>query len=247
MNKLSVVIITYNAERKLEEVLKQVKKVSDDIILVDSGSDDRTLSIAQQYQTTTYKKDWLGYGTQKNFGNEQAVNDWILSIDSDEVLSDQLIEELKHLHLEESKVYCIPFVNYYCGKIIRHGRWRNERHVRLFQRSKVSWNKDGVHEGLTIGDAEIVSLKNYIIHFSMNSKEMHIKKANHYAKIGAEKLFQQGKKSSVVKRFVNPVFRFFMDYILYQGFLDGRLGFQIALISAKETYWKYKHLNKLNQ
>ena len=114
MNKLSVVIITYNAERKLEEVLKQVKKVSDDIILVDSGSSDRTLSIAQQYQTSIYTKDWLGYGTQKNFGNDQAVNDWILSIDSDEVLSDQLIQELKHLHLEEGKLYSIPFTNYYC-------------------------------------------------------------------------------------------------------------------------------------
>lgn len=247
MNKLSVVIITLNAERKLREVLSQACKISDDVVVVDSGSSDNSLQIAEQFQVKVLKQTWLGYGPQKNFGNKQAKYDWILSIDADEVLSDKLVGELRNANLADGNVYSIPFLNHYCGRIIRHGRWRNERHVRLFQKSKVSWNNDGVHEGLLFKNAEIVSLKNPIVHYSMESKDMHLEKAKHYAKIGAEKLFARGKKSSLIKRFANPIFRFFMDYLVFMGFLDGKLGFQIAQITAKETYWKYKLLNQLNQ
>lgn len=245
MNKLSVVIITHNAARKLEEVLLQAKKVSNDVLIVDSGSTDNTLAIAEKCLVRIIKQDWLGYGAQKNFGNTHANNDWVLSIDADEVLSDKLIAELNSMRLETGEVYSIPFINHYCGAIIRHGRWKNEKHIRLFQRSKVAWNKDGVHEGLLLGDAKIVSLKNPIIHYSMDSKAMHLEKAKSYAQIGAKKLFKQGKKSSFIKRFINPVFRFVMDFFVSLGFLDGQRGFQIALITAKETYWKYKTLKQL--
>ena len=245
MNNISIVIITFNAETTLAKVLSQAKKLSEDIVIVDSGSTDRTIKICKSNEVKFIHQEWLGFGLQKNLGNNIAKNNWILSIDADEVICNSLIEELMDLDLNPDKVYDIPFTNIYCGKEIKFGRWRNESHVRLFNKTKVQWNENKVHESLLYDKNEVVKLKGKILHYSMNSKAEHLAKAKKYAKLGAQRLHAEGKKATFVKLYINPVFRFVKDYFFTLGILDGKLGFQIALIIAKETYWKYSALRDL--
>ena len=247
MSKISVVIITFNAERVLEKVLTQAKKLTKEIVVVDSFSTDKTEAIATEFEVNFHKKEWEGYGSQKNYANDLASNNWVLSIDADEVLSNELINEINTLNLsDENTAFNIPFKNNYCGKLIKHGRWKNEYHVRLFNRKTTSWNTNQVHEGLNLSGIKIIDLKNPIFHFSMQSKEQHIAKAKKYAEMGAKKMHKQGKKATFIKQYINPIFRFINDYIFRLGFLDGKLGFQLAYIISKETYWKYSKLAKLN-
>lgn len=246
MTQLSIIIITLNAERTLAQVLEKAIFVSDDIVVIDSGSSDKTKSIAQSFDVSFYQKEWGGFGAQKNFGNLKAKYDWILSVDADEVLSTKLSVELSNLVLTNEKaVYSIPFINNYCGKYIKYGRWKNERHVRLFNRKQVSWNENQVHEGLIFPKNRVIDLKGHITHFSMASSMEHLLKAKRYAEMGALKLQQQGKKASFHKLYLNPIYRFVKDYFFSLGFLDGKLGFQIARIISLETYWKYKRLKEL--
>ena len=245
MAKLSIVIISFNSSRKLKEVLEQATKLSDDIVVVDSGSIDRTKEICKEFQVQFYEQEWQGYGKQKNYANTKAKTDWILSLDADEVLSQALIEEIQNLELEENKAYNIPFRNIYCNQEIRFGRWKNEHHVRLFNRKEVQWDENAVHEGLILMNQKKEHLKNPIYHYSMDSKAEHIAKALHYAKMGAQKLKLKGRKATFIKLYINPFYRFVKDYFFSLGFLDGRLGFQVALIIAKESYWKYKNLKEI--
>ncbi|MCB0509245.1 MAG: glycosyltransferase family 2 protein [Chitinophagales bacterium] len=245
-NKISIAIITKNAEKHLNKVLDAAKLLSDDIIVLDSYSTDKTQEIAQSYELKFLAATFKSYGNQKNLANSMAKYDWILSIDADEVLSQALIQEILELELKTSKVYSIPFQNMYCGKLIRFGRWKNEKHVRLFEKDKVKWNESEVHESLDYDKRNILFLKSPILHYSMDSKAIHLDKAKKYSKIGAEVLKSKKKKSSIIKLYLNPVFRFVKDYFFSLGFLDGKLGFQIAWIIAKETYWKYKRLKEIS-
>jgi glycosyltransferase involved in cell wall biosynthesis len=245
MNNISVVIITLNAEERLDKVLSRASMLSSDIVIVDCGSTDQTEIICRKYGCQFHQQEWLGYGAQKNYANSLAKHPWILSIDEDEVLSDELIKEIQSLNLDEKAVYSIPFINWYCGKQIKFGRWRNERHVRIFNKIHVSWSESSVHEGLTIDFLNSLKLEHPILHYSMNSKSEHLKKAEKYSKLGAKRLHANNKKASFVKQYLNPVFRFVLDYFIFFGFLDGELGFQIATISAKETFWKYRQLKSL--
>lgn len=245
-NNISITIITKNAERHLEKVLYAAQQISDDIIVMDSFSGDKTNEIAKSYNVNYFQNEFKSYGKQKNLANSKAKYEWILSLDADEVLSDKLIEELQKLDLVSSKIYSIPFVNIYCGKQIRYGRWKNEKHVRLFEKSKVTWNESAVHESLNYDKNNVVRLKSPILHYSMNSKLEHLEKAKKYSLMGALALKSRNKKATFVKLYINPVFRFVKDYFFSLGFLDGKLGFQIAWIIAQESYWKYKQLREIS-
>ena len=247
MTKISVVIISYNAAHTIEPVLKSALSLSDDVIVVDSNSEDQTKEICKRLNVQFQKQDWLGYGKQKNVGNALAKNNWILSLDADEVLSEELITEIKNTPLHAQTVYSIPFINIYCGAVIKYGRWRNEKHVRIFNKTTVAWDENPVHEGLQITNHKIVKLTHHIYHYSMNSKQEHLDKAKRYAEMGALKLHAQDKKASFLKLYINPIFRFVKDYFFSLGFLDGKLGLQIATIISKETFWKYQNLKNLRK
>jgi glycosyltransferase involved in cell wall biosynthesis len=247
MPKISVVIISLNAEMHMKQVLENALKITDDVVVVDSFSTDTTKEICEAFPIRIFQRKWEGYGKQKNFGNEQTKHPWILSIDADEVLSEALIEEINKLQLEEKTAYSIPFRNIYCGKAVFFGRWKNEKHVRLFPKEWVHWDENPVHEGLILKQVAIKKLKQPILHYSMHSKAEHLEKAAKYAKMGAEKWHFQGKKASFIKIYLNPIFRFVKDYFFSLGFLDGKEGLQIAYIIALERYWKYSHLKAIQE
>ena len=152
MPTISAVVITYNQAHKLEPTLKALQKVTKDIVVIDAFSTDDTQEICTKLQVRFYQRTWDGYSTQKNYGNSLAANNWILSIDSDEVVSDELINNIKEI--ESIKVdysaFYLPFRTIFCGKMLHYGAGNPEAHIRLFNKNVIQWNTSGVHEGLTI-------------------------------------------------------------------------------------------------
>lgn len=247
--KITVVIITLNEERNIERCLKSVEKIADEIIVVDSFSDDNTELICNKFNVRFIKQSWLGYAEQKNYANSLALNDWIFSIDADEELSVQLTESILKIKTgpELKEAYSLNRLNNYCSKWIKHSGWYPDKKVRLFNRKFVKWSGNYVHEVPEIADDfNIVFMKGDLLHYSYNSKAEHLKQTEKYAVLSAMQAYDKGKRSSVLKMIAGPAWRFFRDYFIKAGFLDGKAGFEICKISARSTYIKYKTLADLH-
>ncbi len=240
---ISAVVITFNEEKNIERCISSLLKVADEIIIADSFSTDRTKEICEQYSTVRFlQQEWLGFGPQKNWGNEQATYDYILSLDADEELSEELAVNI--LHIKEkglNGVYSLDRLNYYYGKFLKHGLEYPDRKPRLFDRRTAQWNDSPVHEELLIADKPLL-LKGSLRHYTYDSIEGHVEKANKYTSLAAQKFIQKGKKPSLLKLLFSPPFTFIKAYILNRGFLDGRHGFILACLHTHGTFLKYaKH------
>lgn len=250
MASISAVIITFNEEKNIERCIQSLRKVVDEIIVSDSHSTDNTVKICQQLGAKVIVHEFIGYGATKNFANQQATHQWILSIDADEALDENLIAELQQLktHLDENLVYQVQRLNNYCGKWIHHGGWYPDRKVRLFNKQHVKWNLAEVHETLEIPQhINTQVLKGKLQHYSYISVESHLTKIEKYSTRGAEELFRKNKKATLLKRLLSPAFRFVRDYIFKLGILDGYYGFVIAKLTAYEVFLKYRKLHQLHQ
>ena len=247
MIPVSVVIITKNEAKSIAGCLNAVRKISDDIIVVDSGSTDATLAIAQHYNCRVFYNSWNGYGAAKNAGNSHARYNWILSIDADEVPDAALIKALHDLKLDNpATVYDILFKNWLGPKLIRHGSWGRDHHIRLLNRTMVRWSELQVHEQLIMPRSGVKrKLPGCINHYSANNLEEFKQKAFFYAGLNAKKYYSTGKRGHIFKLYLAPVFSFIKNYIFYMGFMDGMAGWQIALVTAHNTWHKYRQLRKL--
>jgi len=245
---ISIVIITKNEGHIIEKTLKAAAAISDDIVIVDSGSSDETVRICKQYQCQVIETTWDGYGPNKNKGIAAAKYDWILSLDADEVPDEALIQSLRNLELTNGYIaYTLKFSNYFCEKKIRFGVWGSDYHVRLFNKKNVEWNNDEVHESLQFPQQiKIVRVKGAVLHYTVNSVEDYIEKTTRYAKSSALKYYSKGKKASFVKLYISPVFTFLKHYIFRLGFLDGWEGFIICKTFAWYTFLKYSLLHELH-
>ena len=241
MEPLSVVVITCNESKHIKRCLDSVQGIANEIIVVDSGSTDDTVKIAQSCGAKVIHQDWLGFGEQKNFANSLAQNRWILSLDADEALSADLKEEMcAILQNPHYKVYSVNRRNRYCGKWLRHSGWYPDTKLRLFDKNVAHWNTYRVHEILEVApNMAIGKLTFDLLHYPFDSIEEHKKRAEKYALLGAEQLFSKGKKPNFFKRYFGGSFRFFRDYILKLGFLDGRPGFWACKITAWGVSKKY--------
>lgn len=245
MPSLSVVIITVNQARKIKRTIEAVKTLTDDIVVVDSGSTDDTREVARMAGARVYERAWTGYSEQKNFGNDHARYDWILSIDDDEVISPELAQNIQATFSQRPSfdAYDLPFRTVFCGQLIRFGGWNPESHVRLFDRTKIQWNTDAVHEGLTLlPQHSIGKLQGYVLHYTVESPEQFAAKTDRYSTLFAEKGRKLGKKPNFVKRYLSPIFRFLREYVFKLGFLDGYYGWFIAKENARYTYLKYQKM-----
>lgn len=243
----TAVIITHNAVQTLEACLGQLVKVCDEVLVLDSFSDDGTVEMCLRLEgVTLVPQPWLGFSKTKNFGNAMARNNWILSIDSDEVLSDELLESLGNLQPESGKVYSLDRLTNYCGTWIRHSGWYPDWKPRLFERSRVRWQGDFVHETLSMPAGwQEVRLKGKLYHFSYRSREDHYKRIDKYAALAARERFEKGERSSLIKNYLSPLARFLRTYVLKLGFLDGRAGWQISLGAAVMVFRRYRQLRAL--
>ena len=195
-----------------------------------------------------FEKEWINYTVNKNYANSLAKNDWILSVDADEVLSDELINTLQTLKPVNSKVYLLDRISNYCGIWIKYGSWYPDWKVRLFNKKDVLWKGDFVHETLNIpSDFEYVRLKGKLLHYSYKTEQEFEERLNKYANLAAEDLFSKSKKASFFKRYFSPIIRFLRDFIFKKGFLDGKTGYKIALGNASAVYRKYQILKKLRK
>jgi glycosyltransferase involved in cell wall biosynthesis len=245
---ISAVIITFNEERNIARCLGSLRGVADDIVVVDSGSVDRTEEICRSYGVNFIRQAWLGYSAQKNFANGHARSDWILSIDADEALSDGLRRSILELKGEGAIRVCkFARMTNYCGHWVRHGGWYPDHKVRMFDRRKASWEGE-LHEALRgFSSSEVVLLEGDCLHYSYYTVEDHHRQADRFTTLAAGELFKQGSKAGILRLHLGPVWKFILDYGLRRGFLDGSAGFRIARISAGATRMKHLKLERLRR
>ncbi|HNU87684.1 MAG TPA: glycosyltransferase family 2 protein [Ferruginibacter sp.] len=241
---ISVVIITKNEAHIIGNTLQSLQPVISDVVIVDSGSTDDTVKICRQFNAHIIETDWAGYGINKNKGIAAAKNDWILSLDADEAIDEELKRSLQQLSLQnENEVFNIRFKNFFCNKWIRFGEWGFDKHIRLFNRKKIAWNNAAVHENLIFPEGvKVTMLKGNILHYTVQSRQEYTDKMTGYARMNAKKYFESGKKADFFKLYLSPLFAFLQHYIFRLGFLDGKEGFLIAKTTSMYTFMKYRYL-----
>lgn len=247
-SSLSVVIITKNEEGCIYDCIKSASW-ADEIIVVDAGSTDGTVRICQELGAkVSVQTKWLGFGPQKNLALNLASKDWVLSIDADEVVSTSLKDEIQEaIQLNQASVaFRIPRSSSYCGKFIKHSGWSPDYVLRLFPRAHGKFSEDLVHEKV-IFNGKIKSLKVPLIHTSYDDLEDVLDKTNRYSTAGASMMHANGKTSSLSKAILKGLWAFIRTYFIRLGFLDGRMGFVLAVSNAEATYYKYLKLFLLSK
>ncbi|MGI8893882.1 MAG: glycosyltransferase family 2 protein [Bacteroidia bacterium] len=246
MAKISAVIITYNEEKNIERCLASLHTVCDEIIVLDSFSNDKTVEICKIAGIMLYQHKWLGYAGAKNLANEKATHDWILSIAADAALSPGLADSILKIKNNLShKFYSFNRLTNYCGTWIKNSGWYPDTKIRLFDRQKAHW-EGLIHEKL-IYDMKIpiVNLKGDLYHYSYYTYEDHERQIKKYSTLAAEELKLKGKKSNIIKELFFTASKFLETYIFKKAFLDGAAGFKISVMTAKATRLKYQKLRKL--
>ncbi|MEZ4936095.1 MAG: glycosyltransferase family 2 protein [Crocinitomicaceae bacterium] len=247
---ISVLIITLNEERNIGRAIQSVLTFADEIIILDAESTDRTKEIAEQYDSVQFiVRPWEGYSKTKNYLHSLAKYSYIFSLDADEAPNDEMqfaIRKAKEKGLVG--LYEVNRLTNYCGSWIRHSGWFPDIKKRLFPADSASWNGAIVHEEL-IFDREYTThlLNGYLEHYSYYSFEEHQQRADKYSLLTARKFFENGKNAGVCKPYISGGMRFVSMYLIKLGFLDGKMGFHIARISAKSNVLKYKELRRLNK
>jgi glycosyltransferase involved in cell wall biosynthesis len=249
MQNLSVVIVCRNGAKVISETIKSFAGLTDDILIYDNGSIDGTQQIVRQSGAKLVEGTWEGFGITKNKANELAKYDWILSLDADEAIDEELKRNLLRMDLSnDMKVYEFKFKNFLGNKWLRFGEWGNDKHIRLFNRQKIKWDDAEVHESLLMPNGtEKITLPGYVLHKTAATIKEYEEKMRNYAALNATKYFKQGKTSGELKSFFSAIFSFINNYFFKLGFLDGVTGFHCARINAGYTFLKYKKLKELNQ
>lgn len=244
---LTVSIITLNEEKNLARTLESVKKFADEIVIVDSGSTDKTEEIAKSFNAKFYFQKWLGYGPQRNKAIELASSEWVLNIDADEEISEELakkIADIKDDKNDKIDVFKINFMSVCFGKKIKHGGWSNSYRIRLFKKNSGKFNENNVHEEF-ITNSHIGKINEYILHHSYSDLEDYFTKFNKYTTLGAIEYYKKNKKASLVSIVLNPIYKFIRMYFFRLGFLDGLEGFILAITSSLYTMVKYYKLKEI--
>ncbi|MBS1578544.1 MAG: glycosyltransferase family 2 protein [Bacteroidetes bacterium] len=246
MKNFSVVIIAKNEEENIVNCISSLLKFSNDILVIDSGSTDKTIALAKNIGAKVISVTWQGFGATRNMGATYTQFDWILAIDADETVSDKLIAAIKNIdELNEQIVYGFKRQNYLNGKRILFGEWGKDKVIRLYNKKNAHWDEALVHEVIIGNNISIEYLNGYISHYPVKDDKENRIKTLKYAKLSAVKFYKIGKKATIIKRFFSPLFNFFKMYILLLGFLDGREGYIIAKQSTTYTWLKYKFLYNL--
>ena len=226
----------------MEACLRSVA-FADEVVVLDSGSSDETVSIARSMNAiVSIEQDWRGFGTQKNRVLALANSEWVLSLDADERVTPELqIEIAETLRAPVFDAYAIPRLSSYCGQYMRHSGWHPDRVIRLFRRSAARFSDDLVHEKVLVSGT-VGQLKSSLLHESFVNLESVLDKTNRYSSAGAQALLNKGKTSSVSKALGHGFWAFFRTYFLRRGFMDGRMGLVLAISNAEGTYYRYLKL-----
>jgi glycosyltransferase involved in cell wall biosynthesis len=249
---LSVGLVTLNEEKDLARTLNAVKDIADEIIIVDSGSTDKTVEIARSFNASVFIEEWKGIGRQKNSVIDKCKGKWILLIDADEEITPELRERIRNIiksQTPEYKVYKIPFRTVCFGKEIKYGGWSGFYRMRLFLNGAGRCNDKQVHENfITSAPAKII--KEYIKHHTYNDWEDFFEKFNDYTSQLATRYLEKGRNKSMASVYISAKFSFLRSYIFRLGFLDGFEGYVLAKAGSMYVLTKYAklhHLKKMQQ
>ncbi len=242
MASLSVIIITKNEAHNIRACLESVAWANE-IIVVDSGSQDDTVAICREFTPHVYSHDdWPGFGAQKNRALGYASKDWILSLDADERVTPELHDEIQSvMQSEQADGYEIPRLSSFCGRFMHHSGWYPDYVTRLFKRGAGHFSDDLVHERIIVNGTTGKLLQS-ILHESFRDLEQLLDKINHYSTASARMLHQKNHTASLKKAVAHALWAFLRTYILRAGFLDGREGFMLAISTAEGTYYRYVKL-----
>ncbi len=245
---ISGVVITLNEEKNIGDCIDSMLKVCDEVLVLDSHSTDNTKQICLEKGVRFEQTDWKGYSVTKNLANDLATHNYILSIDADERLNDELVSSIKSLTKNNlNGVYSFNRLTNYCGSWVRHCGWYPDVKVRLFPKDKVKWEGDFVHEELTLDGLKQTHIKGDLLHYSYYDKKDHRARADKYSVLTAQKMHHAGKTCGPLKPYLSAIAKFFSVYFVKAGFLDGKAGWNIAMISAQSNVVKYKTLRELNR
>ncbi|HIJ77970.1 MAG: glycosyltransferase family 2 protein [Desulfobulbaceae bacterium] len=242
---LSVAIITKNEEERLADCLASVL-FADEVVVVDSGSVDRTVEIAGQYGAVVYDEPWLGFGRQKQLAIDRCKNDWVLVLDADERVSPEAFVEIEKILADPGKyvAFSLPRKNFFCGKWLKHAGWWPDRVIRLFRKDRAHMSERLVHEALVV-DGEVGFIDAPLTHYANRNLEQTLDKINRYSSAGAEELFKRGVTASLLKAVLRAKWAFWNNYLFRLGFMDGPEGFIQAATDAINVFFKYAKLREL--
>jgi glycosyltransferase involved in cell wall biosynthesis len=237
--KISATLITFNEERNIARAIESLR-CCDEVIVVDSGSTDRTTELAEKLGARLVESPWGGYAPQKNLAADRAQHDWILSLDADEALSEALEAEIWQFKrtTPACDAYTVPRLAQYLGRWILHSGWYPDRKVRLYDRRKARWTGSYVHESVQV-DGRVGELKANLLHFTCSSLSEHVKTMERYTTLAAEEIVSEGRKIGWEHLILEPPWTFLRTYFLQRGFLDGIEGLTIAYMAAFYNFLKY--------
>jgi len=240
MPKVSACIISFNEEKKIEECMESLLPVVDEIIIVDSLSTDRTLEIAAKYTDKLFEQKFLGHIEQKNLAVEKASNDWVLGLDCDERLSEQLQQSILSIKdtLDNADAYCMPRKTFYIYRWLNHC-WYPDIKTRLFNRKTAHWGGTNPHDHIITDGTNVVLLDGDIEHYSFDSISDHLKTIDRFTEIGADELIRKNKSFNVLSPITHASWIFIKLYIVKRGFLDGFAGLLVSVLSYMHVFVKY--------
>ena len=245
MQKISVIIPTFNEEQHIEAVLESVSW-ADEIIVVDSFSTDRTMELATTYADKLLQRTYTGPADQKNWTIPQASHEWILLLDADERVTPALKEEIQNYLKQdiEKDAYWIGRQNFFMGKKIKYSGWQGDAVIRFFHRDRCRYNDKQVHEEIETNNIKVGRLKNKLEHYTFKDTDHFLAKMKRYAKWSAEDHFDKTPRVTFFHLFFKPLFRFFKHYFWQRGFLDGKQGLIISVIMAWGVFLRYLYLKE---
>lgn len=248
-DRLSVVIITFNESKNIARCINSVKSIADEVVVLDSFSSDDTCRIARELGARVEQHVFDGHIQQKNRAWHLASTHWVLSLDADEALDDDLRASIADvLAKPESTIsgYTMNRLTNYCGHWVRHSGWYPDTKLRLFRKGSGAWGGVNPHDRFDLHSGNAHHLKGDILHYSYYTREDHLKQIEYFSNIASKELFQKGKKVGLPLILAKVMVQFIKTFVLKAGFLDGRTGFTIARLSAFATYTKYTKLRALH-
>jgi glycosyltransferase involved in cell wall biosynthesis len=239
---ISALVICKNEEKHIARCLASLIPVADEIIVLDSGSEDQTISIAQSLGVRVVQTTWQGFAATKNYGHSLVTHSYILSLDADEVLSESLQQAILSIKENLHGAYAMSRRTNYCGQWIRHAGWYPDVKVRLFPK-ETYWEGDFVHEKPVLpAGTHVQKLNGDLLHYSIENLEDHLERVQRYSQLKADAYYAEGKSYKWYKAWFNPVIVFLKMYVFKLGFLEGKRGFQLCRVSAYGAYLRQKKL-----
>uniref|UniRef100_A0A7C5AMG1 Glycosyltransferase family 2 protein n=1 Tax=Desulfobacca acetoxidans TaxID=60893 RepID=A0A7C5AMG1_9BACT len=245
MPRLSVIVIALNQEENIGPCLESAR-FADEIVLVDTGSTDRTVELARSFTDRIFIADWRGFGATENFALDRARGTWVFSLDTDERVPEALRDEILEVVRNNGPLagYRVPRKNYFCGRWIRRAGWYPDFTLRLFRRDKGRFWERAVHEEVLV-DGPVGKLKTPLEHYSYKSVSDYVTRMDRYARLAAQELVKSGRRPRAGELLWRPVATFVNRYFIQLGLLEGLTGYTIAALSGMYTFLKYYYLRQL--